>query len=109
MIDFKGNPIDILAPIAAAHIPIIHLCGDIDSAVPKAENTDIIRDRYTKLGGNFVLIVKQGCNHHPHGMADPTPVVNFVIAHCAEGKSAKKAMEIAPKPGTVITLEKGKW
>jgi hypothetical protein len=109
MIDFKGNPIDILAPIAAAHIPIIHLCGDIDSTVLKAENTDIIRDRYTKLGGDFVLIVKQGCDHHPHGMADPTPVVHFIIAHCAEGEAAQKAMESAPKPGTVITLEKGKW
>jgi hypothetical protein len=53
MMDFRGNPIDILAPIAAAHIPIIHLCGDADTAVPKAENTDIVRDRYMKLGGDL--------------------------------------------------------
>jgi hypothetical protein len=39
MMNFKGNPIDILAPIAAAHIPIIHVCGDRDSVVPKEENT----------------------------------------------------------------------
>jgi hypothetical protein len=42
MMDFKGNPINILAPIAAAHIPIIHVCGDADTAVPESENTDIV-------------------------------------------------------------------
>lgn len=109
MMSFKGNPIDILAPIAAASIPIIHLCGDADKVVPEAENTDIARDRYMKLGGDFVLIVKQACDHHPHGLADPTPVVNFIVAHCAEGEAARKAMALAPKPGSVITLAKGQW
>ncbi len=109
MMDFKGNPVDILSPIAAAHIPIIHLCGDADSAVPENENTDVIRERYTLLGGDFVLIIKQGCDHHPHGMADPTPVVNFIIAHCAEGDAARKAARMAPARGAIITVEKGKW
>jgi hypothetical protein len=109
MMDFKGNPIDILAPIAAAHIPIIHVCGDADKTVPKTENTDIVRGRYMKLGGDFALIVKQGCDHHPHGLADPTPVVNFIVAHCAQGQAAQEAMAIAPKPGSVITLAQGQW
>jgi hypothetical protein len=109
MIDFKGNPIDILEPLAAAHIPIIHVCGDADTTVPENENTDIVRDRYTALGGDFVLIVKQGCDHHPHGLAHPAPVVNFVLAHCAEGKAARKAARLAPKPGSVIKLETGQW
>jgi hypothetical protein len=109
MMDFKGNPIDILEPIAAAHIPIIHVCGDADTAVPEDENTDIVRMRYMSHGGDFVLIVKQGCDHHPHGLADPAPVVNFILAHCATGKAAEKAQQSAPKPGTVITLAPGRW
>jgi hypothetical protein len=109
MMEFTGNPIDILAPIAAAHIPIIHVCGDADSTVPESENTDIVRDRYEKMGGAFVLIVKHGCDHHPHGLADPTPVVNFIMAHCAQGEAAEKAAALAPKPGAVITLAQGQW
>lgn len=109
MMNFKGNPIDILAPIAAAHIPIIHVCGDADSALPEDENTDIVRDRYMKLGGDFALIVKQGCGHHPHGLSDPTPVVNFILAHCAGGEIGQQALLVAPKPGSVKTLAKGQW
>ena len=109
MMDFKGNPIDILAPIAAAHIPIIHVCGDADTTVPKAENTDIVRKRYMAMGGDFVLIVKHGCNHHPHGLKDPTPVVDFIVGHCAEGAVAAKALAAAPSPGSITTLAPGEW
>ena len=106
---FNGNPIDILAPIARARIPIIHVVGDADTAAPMAENSDIVQDRFQKMGGKFVLIVKQGCEHHPHGLADPTPVADFIVAHCATGQAAKDAMKVAPKPGTVIELPQGKW
>ena len=109
MMDFKGNPIDILAPIAAAHIPVIHVCGDVDTAVPESENTDIVRQRYMALGGDFVLIVKLGCGHHPHGLADPFPVVNFILAHSAEGETGRKALAQAPKPGSVIRLAPAQW
>jgi hypothetical protein len=109
MMDFKGNPVDILEPIAGAHIPIIHVCGDADTTVPEDENTDIVRKRYMALGGDFVLIVKQGCGHHPHGLADPTPVVNFILAHCAKGEAARRALSIAPRPGSVTKLAPGQW
>jgi hypothetical protein len=111
MLDFKGNPVDleVLRPIAKARIPILHVCGDADTTVPKSENTDIVRERYTSLGGHFSLIVKQGCDHHPHGLTDPTPVVNFITAHCATGPAAQKAATEAHKPGSVLTLKKGEW
>jgi pimeloyl-ACP methyl ester carboxylesterase len=109
MMDFKGNPIDILAPIAAAHIPILHVCGDADKTVPEDENTDIVRTRYLALGGDFALIVKEGCDHHPHGLANPDPIVDFIVSHCATGEAAKKASKTAPKPGSVIKLAQGEW
>ena len=37
MMDFRGNPIDILKPLAAAHIPIIHVCGDADTGPRRRE------------------------------------------------------------------------
>ena len=109
MMAFKGNPIDILEPIASAHIPILHVCGDADTGCPMDENTDIVRRRYMALGGDFALIVKQGCGHHPHGLTDPTLVVNFILAHCATGEVAAHALALAPKPGSVIRLAPGQW
>ena len=109
MMDFKGNPIDILKPIAAAHIPILHVCGDTDTAVPESENTDVVRERYMAMGGDFTLIVKEGCAHHPHGLKDSTPIVKFILANCAGGETARKASALAPKPGSVVRLASGQW
>jgi pimeloyl-ACP methyl ester carboxylesterase len=109
MMTFKGNPIDILAPIAEAHIPILHVCGDADTVVPEDENTDIVRARYLALGGSFTLIVKEGCDHHPHGLANPKPIVDFIVTHCARGKAAREARKTAPKPGSVTRLASGQW
>jgi len=109
MIDFTGNPIDTLAPLAAEHIPILHVCGDADSTVPIAENTMIVRERYLKLGGSFALILKHGCDHHPHGLRDPSPIVNFIVAQTTTGPIAKKAAKYAPRPGSVLTLEPAQW
>ena len=78
---YPGNPIDRLAPLAKAKIALIHVGGDADDAVPPAENAEIIEQRYQALGGTFEIIHKPGVNHHPHGLDDPTPVVNFILKH----------------------------
>lgn len=109
MMAFKGNPIDILASIAEAKIPILHVCGDADKVVPKDENTDILRARYLAMGGSFALIVKQGCGHHPHGLADPKPIVDFIVANCATGQAADTARKTEPKPGSTTKLPRGQW
>jgi len=67
MMAFRGNPIDTLASLAALRVPILHVCGDADTAVPQSENTDVLRARYMALGGPMALIIKHGCGHHPHG------------------------------------------
>lgn len=109
LIDYKGNPIDTLAPLAAAGIPIIHVVGDADTTVPPAENTDIIRERYIKAGGVFAEVIKEGCGHHPHGLTDATPVADFIVAHCAGGDLAKAAAQVAPAAGSRLVLPRGKW
>jgi hypothetical protein len=108
-LNYNQNPIDILAPIAKRRIPIIHDCGDADDAAPMSINTDVLRERYMKLGGNFALIVKQGCQHHPHGLTDPTPIVDFIVAYTAGGDESKQAMKTAIKPGTILTIPQGQW
>jgi len=79
---YDKNPIDNLKPLAEKKIPIIHVVGDKDDVVPHTENTMIIKERYEKLGGEMKLIIKPGIGHHPHGLDDPTPVVDFILKAC---------------------------
>ena len=83
--EFDGNPIDNLAPLAEKNIPILHVYGDADDVVPWRENTGVLAERYQRLGGNIELIGKPGCGHHPHGLIDPTPIVDFIISHTLIG------------------------
>ncbi len=76
---WKLNPIDILAPVARAHIPVIHVVGDADEIVPYAENTVLLKERYEALGGHVELIVKPGGGHHPHSLEDPAPIVDYIL------------------------------
>ena len=78
---YPGNPIDTLAPLARAHVALIHVVGDADPVVPVEENTALIEARYRKLGGTIEVIHKPGVGHHPHGLDDPTPVVDFILRH----------------------------
>ena len=78
-IAYGKNPVDNLAPLAAAKVPLIHVYGDADPVVPWEENTGVLAERYKRLGGSITLIGKPGVGHHPHGLKDPTPVVDFIV------------------------------
>ena len=58
--------------------------------VPIAENTLLIEKKHhEKLGGlEFKVIVKPGVNHHPHSLRDPTPIVDFILAHATDPGAA---------------------
>ncbi|MBI5395389.1 MAG: hypothetical protein HZA91_08860 [Verrucomicrobia bacterium] len=81
---YKGNPVDNLAPLAKAKVPLLHVYGDADDVVPWDENTGVVAERYKKLGGDITLIGKPGVSHHPHGLSDPTPIVEFIVKHAAK-------------------------
>lgn len=78
---FAGNPIDRLAPLAQAGIPVIGVCGDSDKVVPYKENMEVVRNRYSGLGGLVEVILKPGGDHHPHSLDDPRPVVDFILRY----------------------------
>ncbi len=75
---YKGNPIDSLGPLAKAGIPLIHVIGDADRSVPPESNSAILEKRYKALGGTITVFHKPGCGHHPHGLEDPTPLVDLI-------------------------------
>lgn len=78
---YAGNPIDKLKPLADAGVPLLHVYGDADDVVPWDENTGVVAERYRQLGGDITLIPKPGVGHHPHGLDDSTPIVEFIARH----------------------------
>lgn len=78
---YRANPVDNLAPLAQAKIPLLHVCGDADEVVPIEENTRLVESRYKALGGDITVIAKPGVGHHPHSLKDPAPIVEFVLRH----------------------------
>ena len=81
---YSGNPVDNLAGLAKAGVPLLHVYGDADDVVPWDENTGVIAERYRRLGGSITLIAKPGVGHHPHGLDDSTPIVEFILKHAAK-------------------------
>lgn len=83
---FKGNALDPgpLAALARAHIPLLNCVGDADTVVPPSENTDILAKRYRALGGELTIIHRPGAGHHPHGLDDPQPIVDFIMKYAGK-------------------------
>lgn len=84
---YRKNPVDNLAPLAAEKVPLLHVFGDADEVVPWEENTGLVAERYRQLGGSITLIRKPGVHHHPHGLDDSTPIVNFLWEHTANAEA----------------------
>lgn len=82
-IAYDKNPVDNLQPLAKAGVPLLHVYGDADEVVPWEENTGLVAERYKQLGGSITLINKPGVGHHPHGLDDPRPIVDFIIQHAS--------------------------
>lgn len=59
----EHNPIDRLAQLAAAKVPILHIHGDVDKLVPLERNAGELARRYRDLGGPVRVIVVPGKGH----------------------------------------------
>jgi hypothetical protein len=78
----KHNPVDRLAPLAKAKVPIFHIHGDKDGTVPLDKNSALIKERYDKLGGPMTLEVVKGQGHNMwSGWFQSQNLVDFVIKH----------------------------
>ena len=78
----QHNPIDRLAPLARAGVPIFHIHGDADKTVPLADNSGELARRYRELGGSMQLRIAPGQDHNVwEGFFQCEELVEFVIAH----------------------------
>ena len=81
IVNFRKSPIDAMDKLIEHNIPIIMLYGDADDTVLYNENGKVLEDYYREHGGDIKVIRKPGCNHHPHSLEDPTPIIEYVEAH----------------------------
>jgi hypothetical protein len=61
-------------------VPIVAVYGTADEALPPEENVLVLERRYRELGGEMTVIAKEHVGHHPHSLADPTAIVNFILS-----------------------------
>ena len=76
------NPVERLAPLAEAGVPIAHVHGDSDTVVPIERNSGALAERYCELGGRFDLIVISGGGHEvTPSFFQCQQLVDFVLEH----------------------------
>ena len=78
MLNFRNHPIDNKERLLKANIPVLLVSGDSDTVVPFCENGQLLYDYFKANDGNIELILKPGGDHHPHGLPDNTPIVDFI-------------------------------
>jgi len=83
----QHNPIDRLAPLAKAEVPIFHIHGEQDEIVPLDENSGELKKRYEKLGGRMTFEIVEGQGHDLWpGWFHNQKLVDFVITHAREDR-----------------------
>jgi len=82
LISFREHPIDKMHLLLENKIPVMLVYGDSDEIVPYHENGALLEKYYKENGGTIVAIGKRGCGHHPHGLEDNTPLIEFAQKYC---------------------------
>lgn len=89
----KHNPIDRLAPLAKAKVPIYHNTGDVDTLVPGKDNTFLLAERYTALGGDITVTVFEGQGHNYWtGFFEDKAMAAFIIKHARKAANMPKVL-----------------
>jgi len=65
-----------LGDLAAADVPVLHVCGSIDPLLGRSSST--IELIYQQFGGRISVMLKEGAGHHPHSLHDPKPIADFI-------------------------------
>jgi dipeptidyl aminopeptidase/acylaminoacyl peptidase len=85
----EHNPVDRLAALARAGVPLFAIHGDSDQVVPLDANSGEVRKRYEALGGQMQLIVPPGQGHSMwSGFFQCQELVDFVGAQVNRTKPA---------------------
>lgn len=93
---FNNSPLDNAEKIAKLGFSMLHVVGDADEVVPVDENTNPFETKIKNAGGNITVIHKAGVGHHPHSLANPTAIVDFIL----KATRYKTNFAVIPAPGS---------
>lgn len=76
----QHNPIERLAPLAKAKVPVYHIHGDKDGLVPLNKNSAILGQRYKALGGPVTIeVIKDGGHDMKRHWFESQNLTDFMI------------------------------
>jgi len=78
IINFRKSAIDKMEPLIENNIPVLMIYGNADNIVIYEENGKVLENFYKENGGIIKVISKSMAGHHPHGLPDPSVLVDFV-------------------------------
>jgi len=78
IVNFRKSPIDNMKPLIENNIPVIMLYGNADTTVIYEENGKVLENYYLENGGTIKVISRSMCPHHPHGLDDPSVIIDFI-------------------------------
>lgn len=81
LICYREHPIDKLPILIENNIPVVMVYGKADTVVPYCENGAILEKYYNEKNGTLLAIGKDGCEHHPHGLENPQPIIDFILKY----------------------------
>ena len=81
LISYREHPLDYIPKLTSHRIPLILVSGDSDTVVNFEENGLFLKKAYENAGIPFELHIKKGGDHHPHGLEDNTPIVDFLTKY----------------------------
>lgn len=72
------RPADGLLPALKNNVFLVSVHGTADMTVPYVDNAKVLVELWQKQGGRFKEFAKEGGDHHPHGLPDPTPLIDLL-------------------------------
>ncbi len=81
LLSCREMPLDKLPILVEHKLPVVLVSGDSDRTVPFCENGILVQRAYEAAGLDMEVYLKPGGDHHPHGLADPAPVIDFIERH----------------------------
>ena len=82
LICYTDMPMHKIPALVENKIPAVLVAGDADKTVPYEENGILLEKAYRENGVELEVFIKPDCAHHPHGLPDPKPIVDFILGHC---------------------------
>lgn len=81
LLGYRQMPLDKIPDLMQEKIPVVMVAGGSDDVVPYCENGLFLQQAYEGAGLDIEVYIKPECNHHPHGLEDPAPVLNYILRH----------------------------